>query len=60
MISSTQSGPVGGRAAFDGWHGSMKPEERRTIMIRRSASAKTLLLDPVLRLTGGSMEAAPR
>ena len=24
--------PDGGRAAFDGWQGSMKPEGRRTIM----------------------------
>jgi hypothetical protein len=27
-----QSGPDGGRATFDGRHGSMKPEGRRTIM----------------------------
>jgi hypothetical protein len=26
------SGPDGGRAAFDGRHGAMKPEGRRTIM----------------------------
>ena len=25
------SGPDGGRATFDSWHGSMKPEGRRTI-----------------------------
>jgi len=26
LISWTHSGPEGGRATFDGWHGSMKPE----------------------------------
>jgi len=29
LISWTHSGPDGGRATFDGWHGSMKPEGRR-------------------------------
>ena len=29
LISWTQSGPDGGRATFDGRHGSMKPEGRR-------------------------------
>jgi hypothetical protein len=27
-------GPEGGRAAFDGWHGSMKPEGRRKAQCR--------------------------
>ena len=31
LISWTHSGPEGGRATFDGWHGSMKAEGRRTI-----------------------------
>ena len=35
LISWTQSGPDGGRSAFDGRHGSMKPEGRRTIIRQR-------------------------
>ena len=31
------SGPDGGRAALDGWHGPMKPEERRKILAGGSA-----------------------
>ena len=34
LITWTHSGPDCGRATFDGWHGSMKPVGRRTIMIR--------------------------
>jgi hypothetical protein len=28
--------PDGDRATFDGWHGSMKPEGRRTVMLLRA------------------------
>jgi hypothetical protein len=31
-VAVVQSGPDGGRAAFDGTHGSMKAEGRRAIM----------------------------
>jgi hypothetical protein len=36
---ATHSGPDGGRATFDGWHGSMKPEGRRDIMVVLSFGA---------------------